>query len=122
MGGSSGNDSIVPPEDPFECDKDVMTWAKEVNAVLIEFEGQLSFSDIESLTRKELYYLRKERQAYHKKMKEQADKAADEAKKHAQQAKENKSKQVSHHQKSVPKQNAQRTVKKKPVSGKRRHR
>lgn len=58
----------------------MIEWAREVNAILLEFEGQLTLSDIHGLTRKEIYYLRKERQAYHIKMKEQADKAAAEAK------------------------------------------
>lgn len=61
----------------------VIEWAKEVNAVLLEFEGQITISDIHNLTRKELYYLRRFRQAYHIKQKEEADKAA-EAAKHAQ--------------------------------------
>ena len=58
----------------------MIEWAKEVNAILLEFEGQLTLSDIHSMTRKQIYYLRKERQAYHIKMKEQADKAAADAK------------------------------------------
>lgn len=50
-----------------------------MNSLLIEFEGQLTLSDIHSLTKKEIYYLRKERQAYHVKLKEETDKAVEEA-------------------------------------------
>jgi len=63
----------------FEEDLSVIEWAKEVNTLLLEFEGQLSISDINNLTRKEIYYLRRFRQDYHIKQKEEADKAADAA-------------------------------------------
>lgn len=58
----------------------IIEWAKEVNSILLEFEGQLSLSDIHNLTRKEIYYLRRFRQHYHIKQKEEAEKAAEAAK------------------------------------------
>lgn len=58
----------------------MIEWTKELNTILLEFEGQLRPSDLLNMTRKELYYLRKERHEYHKRVKEQAEIAAEEAK------------------------------------------
>lgn len=55
--------------------------------MLLEFEGQLSLSDINGLTKKEIYYLRKERQEYHARVKEETDRAIEEAKKEEERVK-----------------------------------
>ena len=74
-----------------------------MNATLLEFEGQLSLSDIHSLTRKELYYLRRFRQHYHIKQREEADKAAEAAKKAQENAANTRRSNARHIQPKQPK-------------------
>lgn len=66
----------------------------------MEFEGQLSLADINSLTKKELYYLRKEREAYHIRVKEETDAALANAE--AEKAEKQKTNQYNQPQRRKP--------------------
>lgn len=70
---------------------------------MLEFEGQISLTEIQSLTRKELYYLRRFRQHYHIKQREEADKAAEAAKKAQETAANTRRNNAKHIQPKQPK-------------------